>query len=469
MLVRNVAIALATIVLSGLGAHREPAFSPDERAAVVAFWSESGRYVVDAPDAAKKGPWQVRLTPEGSQWLWSYNHARGLGKVNPTKDATAQNPQQQVWEKWIDAKIAHDRWRAECAADLANAEFLHLPPPELPAEPEAPGVAPQDLIDLAGDPPAFAASVAPMRYTVHFGDASDAASTFVYNDQVSMRPRYAYFRFPQGVMASGVPVKQMPASDLSSLLGDAGISETEGHVMRAVSMLEGGFESINTYDTGYVSVGLIQFACGQAGGGSLGAVLLRMKTDQPDAFQSDFRKYGVDVTPTGQFDVLDPSTGAELVGSDAVRKIIEDKRLTAVFQRAGAQSRPFRIAQLRVAKDQYLPANDPIALTVNGMPVTGKIGDFIKSEAGLATLMDRKVNTGTTDPLTSVAQKFADQLKIQSIADLAPHEKEIVEAVQYRKNYLTDSSLTQPDEPVTRVFTDLTSRHGSRNGRKHSK
>src|SRR5688500_9018087 len=58
-----------------------PLFTDAERAALVAFWNAPGRQDITAPDAAKTGPWQVRLTPEGSTWLLGYQRAiRGAGK-----------------------------------------------------------------------------------------------------------------------------------------------------------------------------------------------------------------------------------------------------------------------------------------------------------------------------------------------------------------------------------------------------
>jgi len=86
----------------------------------------------------------------------------------------------------------------------------------------------------------------------------------------------------------------------------AGVEPKVANVMKAVSALEGGFESINTYDTGFVSVGFIQFASLKAGAGSLGVMMLRYKTADSSDFDRDFRQFGVDVTSSGQLAVLDP-------------------------------------------------------------------------------------------------------------------------------------------------------------------
>jgi hypothetical protein len=100
--------------------------------------------------------------------------------------------------------------------------------------------------------------------------------------------------------------------------------------------------------------------------------------------------------------------------------------------------------QLKAARDLYLPAKDTITIQVGDTTITGLVSDFVKSEAGLAMLMDRKVNTGKLDPLPAVLAQIAAEVKPQTLADLAPYERDIIAAVKYRKDYLADNSLTQP-------------------------
>jgi len=47
-------------------------FSDGQQHQVLSFWSQPGRYrVMAAKDAFTKGPWVVRLTVEGSSWLFA--------------------------------------------------------------------------------------------------------------------------------------------------------------------------------------------------------------------------------------------------------------------------------------------------------------------------------------------------------------------------------------------------------------
>lgn len=447
-----------------------PYFSDSEKQHIAAFWNSSGRYEIQpVSDAATKGPWQVRLTPEGSSWLWKYNSIRGLGKSASGSVQPAQNNEQKSWESWIDDRISYDRWLAGQAVAEANSRFTGKSVPNpCGGEMSDPGPQPAGLMKLVGIAPSFAAAVAPSQYTVKFDDGT----SLTLNDNPQMKPRYAYYRFPQGVRSSGTPVKQMPQSEVDSLFNAAGIAPSVQRVMKAVSMLEGGFDSINTYDTGFVSVGLIQFACLQKGAGSLGSVLLREKQEDPAAFREDFHKYGIDVAQDGSLVALNVDSGAVSEGTAAARTIISDKRLIAVFQHAGQRSPAFRIAQLKVAKEQYYPSEDTITVQAAGQLVTTRVGDIIRSEAGMATLMDRKVNTGKIDPLPSIVTQIAAQTGARSIEEIAMHEKEIISALKFRKDYTQDSDLSQPGAYSLRQrSSEITSRHLPRGGRggKHSK
>jgi hypothetical protein len=407
-------------------------FTPEERTRLIEYWNAPGRYTVGPPpDADKAGAYRVKPTVEGSQWLWSYDRARGASKnVEPA----APHPDQKTWSAWIDAKFAWDQFQASRAAAALN----RLPVPT--EEPPHPGVIPSSLLALAGNPPPFAEVVAPLHHAIRF----DEKMTIAYLDNPLGRLRYAYYRFRQGVMSAGSRVRDLPASFVESLFGEAGIGPSERKVMSAISLLEGGFDSVNTYDTGFVSVGFIQFACLKDGAGSLGQVLRREKEQAPEEFNRDFRDFGIEVSPSAVLRVVDPATGAELEGAAAALKIIDDKRLIAVFQRAGKLSKAFRLAQIGVARSMYYPGDDAVSIQIGGRTLSGRVSTIIKSEAGLATLMDRKVNTGSIEPLPTVLALIAGENGVQEFGDLSKFERDIVSAMKFRKDYLGDPSLTQP-------------------------
>lgn len=450
-LVKVLPFGLLALVTMSCAQTEPPEFSDAERFALVRYWNAPGRYATSRIEDPK-GAWKVRLTPDGSQWLWSYNRARGLGKTPPGKVPPPLNDQQKAWEVWLDAKVAYDRWTAGVAAARLN----EMPEPEPIREP---GPVPMDLVTLAGEPPVFAACVRPAWHEIAFEDMS-----IRYTDNPEMRPRYAYYRNEAGVMSGGTSMKTMPKSEVDELLKKAGISESESRVFRAVSLLEGGFDSVNTYDTGFISVGFIQFASLAQGGHSLGATLRQMKTDDPGAFQEEFRRYGLDVTPDGILVAVEPSTGEIVRGPLANAAVIEDKRLIAVFGRAGRRT-PYRVAQLRTAKAMYYPADTLVTVRSGGRTLSGKVRDVIRSEAGMAALMDRKVNTGTIAILAERLALLMGEKGIERFEDFAPYEAQLLDGIWYRVNTRNDKTLSQP-APVSERSAVLNSRSGSRNRRR---
>lgn len=294
-----------------------------------------------------------------------------------------------------------------------------------------------------------------MRHTVTFDDGLALS----YIDNVKLRAKYAYYRFAEGVNSGGQSVKTLPDFQLASYFKDAGISGKEQRVMKAVSLLEGGFDSVNTYDTGYVSVGFIQFACLADGTGSLGKMMAWYKESNPGGFARDFERYGVGVDGT-RLVALDLESGEEKFGADAALQIIRDKRLIAVFQRAGRKSKEFCVAQLQAARKQFYPGDDMIAVTLGSAACSVRLADVFRSEAGLATLMDRKVNTGKLGGIKECIESCAAQYGITKASELCDLEYVLIQQMAYRVDYTT-TALAKPRDNTVEL-----SRRGSRLGRK---
>src|SRR5689334_16752575 len=119
------AVCLTARAATLTAAPSAPLFPDAERARLVAFWNEPGRYRVTAPpEAAKNGPWQVHLTVDGSKWFLTYQKAIGAAKAPPTVDASAAaDPEKGAWETWVQAKLAYDRGAAQAVVDRANASL----------------------------------------------------------------------------------------------------------------------------------------------------------------------------------------------------------------------------------------------------------------------------------------------------------------------------------------------------------
>lgn len=447
------AVAAVAVVFGPLrpapAPHRgqESLFTDVERTRLVQWWDDPERFRSE-PRASdgKTGPWAARATADGSIWHFKYGSAvSGARKVPPGKTVVAEdNGATEGWERWLTARLARDWHRAEQEAALANAS-LPGAPPSLPASPlpPSPGPIPATLLKACGNPPPFAQAVVPLRHRVRLDNPDDE---YIFNDNVKVGERFAYYRFSQGVVSYGTKLENMPEDILAQRFEKGGFTPSQRRIFAAVSRSEGGFDTVQTYDTGCVSVGFIQFITHKDGKHSLSAVLQRQKTDFPDAFEADFRRYGVDVHPDNSIVVVDPSTGAELSGPDAVLKIVEDKRLVAVFQRAGRHSEAFQITQIRTAFERYWPGQTRFDVVgKDGVRISGTIADIIRSEAGMATLVDRKVNTGNLGSFADVVARVAREKDCRSLEDLRSHERRIVSALEYRVNYLANPKLSQPD------------------------
>jgi hypothetical protein len=465
-------------------------FEPRERDAILTYWNAPGRYEV-ADDLRANSPYLVRQTADGSRWQWNYDALRGVGKgAGKVARAKSIDP---AWEPWVRAKVAYDYALASQAALTANLKFRGTASvggddTQTELNLADPGPMPATLAAYLPPAPPFAQCVVAKRYVVRFEAGLPASSAvenldpasvglpapkvegsagqYEYLDQVQLKPRNSYFRFENGVQRAGIAVKNLDPAVVKDLATRAGLTDTEARVMRAVSMLEGGFESVNTYDTGFLSVGLIQFAAQSTGSGSLGAVLRRLREDDPEAFQADFRQFGIDVTDDRLLVALDLRSGEEKVGPDAVATIIDDKRLTAVFQRAGERCDAYRLAQLKVAKEWYFPADDTVKFQVDGNAVSMRVGDIVRSEAGLATLMEQKVHKGSYPALGPTLTAVANEYRVLSPAQLVGLEAIVVQRMKDRMDFLQDPTLSQPPVPAA---SGLTSRHGTRQGRRGSK
>lgn len=431
-------VAMIILMSPATYAKKGNAFSDNDKRAIQAFWKQSGRYFVDFQ--SQENPYQGRLTPEGSVWLYDYAKkiSPNSGKMIPGADLTAQNDRQKVWNDWIEKKYSFEESQAEV---LSHKKSLEIGAPGNPLAKllDNPGAAPADLVKFAGEPPTFVRPVIVRTHNIQFEDIK-----LELTDNVKVRRKYAYFRFNEGVMHSGTRMSGKSLDELKPLFSKAGVDESQLKVMAAVSLLEGGFDSLNTYDTGYVSVGFIQFACLKGGAGSLGQVMLTMKQNDAEAFNRDFRRYGLDVTEKGELIALKLDSLDEMIGPDAALQVIKDVRLAAVFQRAGRVSPAFRESQITTALNMYYPANDPITVKVGSKTYTGSVNSVIKTEAGMATLMDRKVNTGSLGNLESAVAAIMASYKLSAIEQVAEFEQELVNAMRYRKSYLSDPNLTKP-------------------------
>jgi hypothetical protein len=366
---------------------------------------------------------RLSSTPSGSKWLYDYHQ---LTHSSPPVSACQECL--IGWNAWIKQRIAAD-WQAENAAATPSASLV------------TGSRIPENLRTILGVPPKFAGWVTPVEHTVTFG-----ANRVVLEDHPALARRFRFYRFESGVMEVGRPLNQWHPGDLTRLFQQCGLSESDSRVLLAVSRLEGGFDSVNTYDTGGVSAGFIQFSTGLKGDGALTEVLQQEGRVAPDAYRRDFFDHGIAVDDHKVLHVIDPVTGREEQGADAVLCVVHHPRLAAVFVHAGRHSREFQVAQVQVAMRRFSPGNDLLIVRrPDGSLFRGRVKDVVHSEAGIATLLEAKINTGKlSQKFRRAVQMAADKYKTSTWRELARHEYEIVSLSKNRASFLDQPGLRQP-------------------------
>jgi hypothetical protein len=263
-----------------------------------------------------------------------------------------------------------------------------------------------------------------------------------------------YMIYPEGVMDKGNIVASRP--NAAHIMRKAGLSEEQKIVFMKVSEREGGFEAVNTYDAGYLSVGFIQFASMRAGSGSLVNVLERMKKSDPVEYNHYFRYYGVDVAGR-KLVVVDPITGSVLKGADAVDAVRREKRLTAVFYHAGASSEAFQAAQIaQAAQTYYAPSHSfsiPMAEMIDNSDPWRPVTTYLYGDEEIQQAR-QLVHNENLKPWTPPAPKpipLAPPVPITPAGGVERLEAlpPIVETSKTGKNQNADSHANAQDAPKT--------------------
>jgi hypothetical protein len=442
----------ADAVVQRKAAPEASVFSAEEGAEIQNRWSTEGSLTVKDSNREKETT---------GYYAWRAKARAAIAKVKKSAGKTRADE----LGAWITAFEAREKW----ALRRAQSQQEPADPGALPEELQAVGAPPSPAFRIQND------------YDVKLPGEQEHIT---YRDY-PVSPSYQYLLDPSGVAHAGTKVGKR--SNIDSLLAQAGISDPVAQkVMKKVSTEEGGFEAVNTYDTGYVSVGFIQFISGKTGNGSLADVLRRMKSSNPAEFATYFHSLGIDVDSKGVV-VVDPASGQVLRGEAAVSKIMADKRLTAVFQHAGDESSAFQVAQLQQAHQTYYMANksfeikvasltdttnptapavkyfygknalkdakkaagkDPKKVVQSVSSISGTYGEVLTSEAGKTAIMDRAVQRGVGSAQKEFEKACAAilaQHQLLNKADLVPYERQIIPSVQNRIHVLQESDLSQPN------------------------
>lgn len=207
-------------------------------------------------------------------------------------------------------------------------------------------------------------------------------------DNLSYSP---YMVYPQGIMYAGQSQIELDVATIQSV----GLSPQQAKALQYVSVHEGKFDAINSYDKAIFSYGFIQFTGASAVGGSLNRVMASMKAYAPAAFQRVFQRVGIDSESQSSTTVLTES-GAKLRGDEAWLYIQRNVRLYGAFVQAGFEPSLVR-EQLRMANSLYIQTalNFKLDVILGGLRVAiPRLSDVLSSEAALTAVFALAVNQG---------------------------------------------------------------------------
>jgi hypothetical protein len=102
--------------------------------------------------------------------------------------------------------------------------------------------------------------------------------------------------------------------------------------------------------------------------------------------------------------------------------------------------------------------NDKVTVTIGSTKVVRPLSDYVRSEAGKAVFLDRKVNTGNIGGTSAALQAIADAAKVDKPEDLAKFEALLIKCMYYRFDPMKSAELAKP-EPCE-MFPSVLRRYG---------
>lgn len=239
--------------------------------------------------------------------------------------------------------------------------------------------------------------------------------------------------YPQGIMYAGQSHIELSVGTIQAV----GLTPQQARALQYVSMHEGSFDAINSYDKAIFSYGFIQFTGALAVGASLNRVLQSMEANAPTAFQNIFRRVGIDTEGVGKnavVTVLDEN-GNKRSGDDAWLYIQRNLPLYGAFVQAGFEPSLVR-EQLRMANDLYVqPAlNFKLDVTIGGIRLTvPRLSDILTSEAAMTIVIALAINQGNGGMSRIVADavsRVATQQRLNTLPLLQQiNERQVFETI----------------------------------------
>lgn len=244
------------------------------------------------------------------------------------------------------------------------------------------------------------------------------------------------------------------ATGIAALLRDdpeaaRAVSPSAGRLVAAITLNEGMFEAVNSYDNSFMSFGVMQWTAGAgAAAGELGALLGRLKRSDPAAFHDCFGRYGLDTEAKAGATTGNLKLDGTVLGTAAAKAVFRSPTWAYRFWRAGHHP-AVRRCQLQHAANRI----DFFADTV----IAGhRMRDWLSSELSMAMLLDEHVNRPGHVP-----RHFREALTAELAARTVPADPALwstADEARVLRRYLAiraaepKSRMTDSDKRAERIF-----------------
>ncbi len=169
-----------------------------------------------------------------------------------------------------------------------------------------------------------------------------------------------------------------------SILSRLGVSDSAVNVMKSVSDNEGKLDAVNSYDRGFMSFGIFQWALSH---GELAALLKKVKDAYPSTFRNLFGVHGLDVTADTGPVIGSLSLHGNRIDIEREKEQFRDAEWAFRFWLAG-QDPNVQAVEIEHALSRLLTFYWKPDEGVNGFPLS----QIITSEYGVALILDNHVN-----------------------------------------------------------------------------